>query len=107
MAYYFYNPKSGRFVALDDCQQLTGAVAEYKGPGYEEHMLKGDGPWQGMLRGILSQSKAQASAAGDRPITWYFAEESVADYFRPIFAKPNGGRENIDVEWAPMRKDEW
>jgi len=105
MAYYFYDPKSGKLPAIDDCQQLTGALAEYKGPNFEKHMLKNDVPWQGMRDDILKQSLAQASAAGDRPITWYFAEESVADYFRPIFAKPNGGRENIRVEWVPLPKD--
>ena len=105
MAYYFYNPISGKFPSIDDCQQQTGALAEYKGPGFEEHMLKDDIPWQGMRMDILDQSLAQASAAGDRPITWYFAEKSVADYFRPIFATANGGRENIRVEWVPMPKD--
>jgi len=105
MAYYFYDPGSGKFPAIDDCQQLTGALAEYKGPGFEEHMLKNDIPWQGMLTDIMNQSAAQARAAGDRPITWYFAEKSVADHFREVFAIPGGGRENIRVEWVPMLKD--
>jgi len=102
MAYYFYNPESGTFPAIDDCQQQSGALAEYKGPGYEEHMLKNDGPWQGMLAGILNQSKAQASAAGARPLEWDFAEKRVADYFRGVFAEPDKGRESIRVEWEPM-----
>ena len=102
MAYYFYDPKSGKFPAIDDCQQQTGALAEYKGPGFEKHMLKGDIPWGNMRAKIMGQSLAQASAAGARPITWYFAEKSVADYFRGVFAEPDAGRENIRVEWEPM-----
>jgi hypothetical protein len=102
MAYYFYDPQSGKFPAIDDCQQQTGALAEYKGPGYEEHWLKKDIPWKGMLSDILSQSKAQASAAGERPITWYFAEEGMAEYFKLEFPKLGEGREKIRVEWAPM-----
>jgi len=91
--------------AIDDGQQQTGALAEYKGPGYKEHMLKDDGPWHGMLAGIPSQSKAQAGAAGARPIEWDFAEKGVADYFRGVFAEPNKGRENIRVEWEPIPRN--
>ncbi len=35
-------------VVFDDCQKKTGILAEYKGPEYEQHLLKNDPPWWGM-----------------------------------------------------------
>lgn len=41
MAYGFYGP-AGNLVRIDDCQQQTGILAEYKGPGYAYHLAKKD-----------------------------------------------------------------
>jgi hypothetical protein len=62
MAYGFYGP-DGRLVRIDDCQQQTGIVAEYKGPGYAYHLAKGDYVWRGQLEQMLDQAERQTKAA--------------------------------------------
>ncbi len=101
MAYAFFNPKTGQYVKIDDCQQQSGALAEYKGPNFEEHYLKNDGPWQGMLSGMLKQSADQLASKGNRSLTWYFAEKSVADKMRDLFDTEGTERPGIDVKWLP------
>jgi hypothetical protein len=102
MAYYVPNPKSGKLPAIDDCQQQTGMFAEYKGPGFEAHMLKNDPVWSGMLSKIKTQSLEQAEATEGKHLVWYFAEKSVADKITMDFEDWKEGRERIEVEWAPM-----
>jgi len=46
-----------------------------------------------------AQAKSQFTAADDRTIEWYFAEEQVANYFRDEFA--NEGWTNIIVIYRP------
>ena len=101
MAYEFFNPATGRYVKIDDCQQQSGDLAEYKGPNFEEHYLKDDGPWQGMLRKMLKQSADQLEAKGSRSLTWFFEEKSVADKMRDVFDTKETKRSGIDVEWLP------
>ena len=102
MAYYFRNPNNGSLYSIDDCQHQTGILAEYKGPGFEPHMIKNDIPWQGMLAKFLKQSLSQEQAAGDTQLIWFFAEESVADEMRRVFHDEDKGRERIEVRWHPM-----
>jgi hypothetical protein len=105
MAYYFINPKTGDSYAIDDCQQKTGILAEYKGPNFEEHMIEGGPVWKGMVSKMLKQSLDQEQAAGQRPLIWFFAEKSVADEVRKIFGTAKEGRERIKVESKPLPGD--
>ena len=99
MAYAFWSPSAHRWVKIDDCLQATGKdLAEYKGPKYEKHLLKNDGPWRGMWAGMKNQAKDQVDAKGDRSLTWFFEEKPVADYVRKEFKKPYPG---IVVRWLP------
>ena len=84
MAYAFFDSKSGNMVIIDDCQQKTGILGEYKGPGYAEHIRKRDGVWDGMRGGLLDQAERQVNAAGGRPLTWLFAERGAANAVRAI-----------------------
>jgi hypothetical protein len=97
MGYYFLDPTTGKNVEIDDCQQQTGALVEYKGPGYARHFKKDDFIANIMETGIMKQSQAQLAARGRRPLIWFFAEKSVADHFGKIFEDQRPG---IDVEWV-------
>jgi hypothetical protein len=78
----------GRPVYFDDCQEATGTLIEAKGLGYSDALNSGKlFPWLGMYLRMMSQAKRQLEAADGRPITWYFAEEDVADRMRAAFAE--------------------
>jgi hypothetical protein len=78
----------------------AGALAEYKGPGYAEHLLKNDTPWQRGMRGqLFEQALSQVRAAGGgRSLTWFVAEKPLADYLTEWF---EAMRLPIAVEWLP------
>jgi len=49
---------------------------------------------------FTDQAERQITAAGDRPITWYFAEPEATAFARGLFGKPEfQGR--IKVEFLP------
>ena len=96
MGYYFFNPATGKNIEIDDCQQKTGALAEYKGPGYATHFNKEDFISKIMVDDIMRQSYNQIAAKGPRRLIWYFAERSMADRFRKTFEKD---RPSIYVVW--------
>ena len=98
MAYAFVDPETG-VVKIDDCQHQTGAAAEYKGPGYAEHLLKNDQVWRGMLPGIDQQAAKQERASAGRPLIWFVDEKPVADFLRERFQKTHS---DILVEYLPM-----
>jgi hypothetical protein len=102
MAYAFPIASKPDPVMIDDCNQKTGDLAEYKGPNYERQYLSQNGPWRGMLSKMLLQAQNQIAAKGDASLTWYFAEKPVADYIRGVFAARGYP---IDVEWAPFKKE--
>jgi hypothetical protein len=105
LAYYIRDPISGKMVEVDDCDWNKPGYHEYKGPGYLDHMMKNDFIWEEkMIPDIYNQSQslAQVQAARGVPLTWSFAEEPVADFFREWFGKWKGGREKIDVRYEPM-----
>ncbi len=86
--YAFRKLRTDLPVVFDDCQKKTGILAEYKGPEYEQHLLKNDPPWWGMQAQMMIQAEDQVEASrlsGNRPIYWFFAEKTVADYMRGIF----------------------
>lgn len=103
MAYYFVNPRNGTAYAIDDCQQSTGALAEYKGETYEKMVKEGGGLARGVDAGILNQANNQFKSKGTRTLIWFFSEEYAADHYREMFKK---NRLKINVEWVPGPNNE-
>ena len=99
LAYDFFSPTRGAGVLVDDCQQSTGNIFEYKGTGYDKHFQKKDFIWDHMESEMMSQSEAQFSARGSRKLTWIFAEKPVADEMRKLFDDRKPG---IEVDWVPL-----
>ena len=99
LAYQFRDPETGKLLKIDDCQQRTGALGEYKGPGYEEHLLKKDFVWDNMLKEMLRQATEQSRAAGPRPLIWFADEKAVVRELRQTF-KDNDLK--IIVVWMRM-----
>ena len=87
---------------IDDCQQETGKLKEYKGPGFESHFRANDFIWNNMKTDFLKQSLDQVQSKGRRQLTWAFDEKSVADYVSDLFERAGNGRQNIHIEWLPM-----
>jgi hypothetical protein len=85
MAYGFYGP-AGNLVKIDDCQQQSGILAEYKGPGYAYHLAKDDPVWDGQLRGMLDQAARQTEAAQGKPLIWFFSEWNVYQFMEEKYA---------------------
>jgi len=54
-----------------------------------------------MLGKMLNQAQNQIDAKGDRSLTWFFEEKSVADKMRDLFGTGETKRPGIDVEWLP------
>lgn len=50
---------------------------------------------------MLNQAQNQIDAKGDRSLTWFFEEKSVADKMRDLFGTGETKRPGIDVEWLP------
>ena len=87
----------------DDCQQKTGALGEYKGPGYAKLLFGNPYVAASTLYKLEKQAEAQDLAKGARPLTWRFEEQSVADFMRKYFRDHNL---DIRVEWRPMPGDQ-
>jgi hypothetical protein len=85
MAYGFYG-HGGNLVKIDDCQQQTGILAEYKGPGYAYHLAKNDPVWRGQLRCMLDQAERQTEAARGKSLVWFFSEWSVYRFMKKNYA---------------------
>jgi NADPH-dependent ferric siderophore reductase len=62
-------------------------MVEAKGPGYADLLSKSLHQQEdiGASAKLLEQAGRQVQAAGARPIIWFFAEESAADYVRNLF----------------------
>ncbi len=103
LAYYLRDPVSGNLVEFDDCDWDKPGLHEYKGPGYQKHMDADDFIWnEVMVPDIEKQFLAQVRAAGGVPLTWSFAEKPVYEHFKKQFKNWGKGREDIQVEYAPM-----
>jgi hypothetical protein len=95
---------SGALVFYDDCQHVTGMMVEAKGPGYA-NLLTFDQGKKSVADDFTDQAKRQIEAAGDRPITWYFAEPEAAAFARELFSKGKFG-ERINVEFLPWPEED-
>jgi hypothetical protein len=84
---------SGALVFFDDCQHSTGKMVEAKGPGYAKLLTFAQ---ESLTEDFTDQAMRQIAAAGDRPITWYFAEPEAAAFARELFSERKfGGRINV------------
>jgi hypothetical protein len=98
MAYGFYGP-AGNLVRIDDCQQQTGILAEYKGPGYAYHLAKDDFVWTGQLEQMVDQAERQIKAAPGKRLIWFFAERSVYQFMRKKYGDEFS---QIEFRYFPM-----
>jgi hypothetical protein len=99
LAYDFTDPRTGNSAKIDDCQQRTGALAEYKGPGYAAHLLADDRIWGWMLPKLDKQVTTQSLARGSRPLIWFVDEKPLADFLGKRFHDEGLP---ISVYWLPM-----
>ena len=98
------NPQAGgKLVFFDDCQRATGMMAEMKGAAYGDMLAKVGFPQirRSLKEDWLKQSASQLAAAGDRPLTWFFAEQPAADFARGLFDDARHGRERIRTIYVP------
>jgi hypothetical protein len=102
-AYKFFDPATGQSPVIDDCQQKSGILAEYKGPGYAKHLLKKDLVWEAMERKMLKQAYSQVQAKGTRPLIWFVDEKPLADHLEKEFEPL---KLPIDVDWLPMKEND-
>jgi hypothetical protein len=79
-------------------------MVEAKGPGYA-NLLTFDQGKKSVADDFTDQAKRQIEAAGDRPITWYFAEPEAAAFARELFSKGKFG-ERINVEFLPWPEED-
>lgn len=77
-------------------------MVDAKGPGYADLLSRSFRQQEdvGASAKLLRQAASQAQAAGARPIIWFFAEESAADYVRTLF-KRYVGLSQIEVVFYP------
>jgi hypothetical protein len=97
----FYLPDSaGQAVEFDDCQQKSGTMVDYKDKYWD--MLRKPGISGSVMGQFVAQALRQISAAGQRPIRWYFAEKEAADFVRVRFYLNRYIRDRIDIEYGPF-----
>jgi hypothetical protein len=103
LAVNLWNPVSDRFVHFDNCQLSTGVMIEAKGTGYAAILADGETSfvWRRVEEKMVRQANAQIQAAQGRPIEWYFAERTVADYMTKVFA--NNGLSITIIYMPPLR----
>jgi hypothetical protein len=91
------------WTVFDDCRQQDGAMIEAKNNyagliqrlGGKTYLRLGD-EW-------LKQADRQLAAAPDRPIIWYFNNESAANYARALFdVGKDNPRRRIQTVYLPM-----
>ena len=99
-AYYLPNPSTGKAVEFDDCEQKTRTMVDYKDRYWD--MLRKPGISELVMDDLLVQALRQMSAAGQRPIRWYFAEKEAADFVRVQFYFNRYIRDRIDIEFRPF-----
>ncbi len=102
-AVYYFNPETGRYVALDDCDQSNGEPVEAKGYGFAR-MLQNPIVQKFLGMRFLSQANRQVDASSGRPIRWYVAEPEAAAYIRTLFSRPKLSSIQVFNLPAPMLK---
>jgi len=102
-AVYYFNPETGRYVALDDCDQSNGEPVEAKGYGFAR-MLQNPIVQKFLGMRFLSQANRQVDASSGRPIRWCVAEPEAAAYIRTLFSRPKLSSIQVFNLPAPMLK---
>jgi hypothetical protein len=99
--YGFINPQTGKWVVFDDCQHKSGALAEYKGPGYAEFLQnpKKEFLWNSAFQKMVGQAERQEAARDGRPIIWFFDEKVVKEQ---VEAQLGDRFRDIQFVWLPM-----
>lgn len=97
---YYLPDSAGKAVEFDDCEQKTGTMIDYKDKYW--NMLKNPDISQFIMGQFLAQASRQISAAGQRPIRWYFSEKEAADFVRGQFSFNRDIHERIDIEHRPF-----
>jgi len=94
------NPDGSAPVSFDGCRESDGTMLEAKGPNYASK-LRQDSPyvWPNIEADMKAQVERQSNAAmaAGRKVEWHFAEEDVADYFRPKWSRYM----NVTVIYTP------
>ncbi len=97
--YKFFNPVTGEWVFIDDCQHQTGARVEMKGD-YDD-LLSFDAAKTTQTNKWLDQSLRQVQASEGFPVIWIFAQRGSSDFARKLFDDAGNGRERIATGVVP------
>ena len=104
MGFQLPNPQnSGKLAFYDDCEQTTGTMIDAKGPGYAG-LLMFPITMQSVVYEWVDAASRQIAASDGRPVRWYFAEATAADFARELFKYYDDGLERIDVEFLPWTR---
>ncbi len=96
LAMALVNPRTGKLVHYDECDEETGTMIDAKGPGYAG-LLSFDPARGNVTDKWLDQSLNQVQASGQRDVVWYFAEQGAADYALNLFKEYGKGRERVII----------
>lgn len=85
--YQLPNPvQAGKLVYYDDCEHVSGVMAEYKGHGYARLIRSGNPKMLATLAARwVRQATRQLDAGEGRPIMWFFAEEQARQFAERVF----------------------
>lgn len=93
LAFGLFNPKTGKVVKLDDCQDTTGNMQEYK--AFHAWWLKNEKLRKKMSEDFLKQASRQIEANDFRnvqtgivrPIDWHFKDRESAEFALKLFGQ--------------------
>ncbi len=91
LAFGLFNPRTGRIIKLDDCQDTTGIMQEYK--AFHAWRLKNKKLREDMEEEFLDQAARQIEANDFRnlqtgivrPIDWHFQDKEIAMFALKLF----------------------
>jgi hypothetical protein len=98
--YQFFNPVTGQWVFIDDCQHRTRTRVEIKSE--YERLLSFPSIRTSVTDQWLDQSARQLKVSKGFGVTSVFAEKSSAEIAKNLFAAAKDGRERINV-WDEAR----
>ncbi len=81
--YRFYNPETGRWVYIDDCQHQSGMRVEIKGD--YDGLLSFEPGENSVAKDWLDQSGRQIAVSRGSPLLWVFSQPGNRDFARKLF----------------------
>jgi hypothetical protein len=99
LAVRLWNPETSKWVYYDDCRLTDGTMIDAKYTYSQFFTSERREGIRGFIEAkMLNDARRQVSAAGARPIEWYFAERGAVYYARSLFQ-----REGIPIKafWLP------